>query len=671
MSIIDKSRLLLFVGGTVPGAGASAGDLAAEIAAREALAGEVAGKAGIDDSGKIFADRASAVAAGQSVLVPALGRIATIEGDYVVFRGPYWSAPDPLFETAPWWAVAARVPREELLQAVAEQLENVPAATIKGRLGPDAGAAEDLTPLAVRTMLHLLALMDLGGEGKPWSAGDGQRMLAWLEENGDLRGPWADALTTMLMRRSEGGPLWSVGGRPGLWGNAVSPFYMLDDAEFTLRNRYLDRIAASALRVTPRPRLYIAGDSRGDQASDPGRLGARGWLVHLQMLTGARIDHDPADNIAVAGSNSEAMLAAVDYLLAADPGIIIAITSTNDRTASWPSSRSIAAMSAWQSLVLARGHQVIWIAEMPRGEASDEHFTLTPTNLLHHLRVRQWILDQASVPGVYVADPWPVMCDPASTSGHVKGGLMYDGLHTGLPGAIVVAQTLAPTINALLPPRQRLIMSTADVYSTSNPSGSLTGNPMMVGTGGTLDAGATGDLADGWSVQTGAGMAVALSKTTLDGLPAQRAVVSGTPTGGNAGVIPIDPTPHSVVISRPVTNVANLVVGDVLEMSGLVSLAAGSSGCRAVSLYLTVETASGTTTHCAAEAQLARSRPNLDMPPQEAKGPMVVPRFEVTEPVLAASVSVVIVGTPSVTTNPDVPISATVDFTAISLKKVI
>ncbi|WP_104492066.1 SGNH/GDSL hydrolase family protein [Paracoccus denitrificans] len=671
MSIIDKSRLLLFVGGTVPGAGASAGDLAAEIAAREALAGEVAGKAGIDDSGKIFADRASAVAAGQSVLVPALGRIVTIEGDYVVFRGPYWNAPDPLFDTSPWWAVAARVPRDALLQAVAEQLENVPAATLKGRLGPDAGAAEDLTPLAVRTMLHLLALEDRGDDGPPWSVGDGKRSWLYLDDAGDLRGPWADALTGMLMRRSEGGPLWSVGGKPGRWGNATSPLCLLDDDENTIRNRYLDRIAASALRVTPRPKLYIAGDSRGDQSSNPGRTPANGWLAHLQMLTAGRFDFDPADNIAVAGSNSEQMLAAVGPLLTAAPGVVVAIISTNDRTQGWSAQRSIDALSIWQAQVLARGHQVIWIAEMPRGETGNTAYALSGANLQAHMRVRQWLLAQASVPGVYVADPWPAMCDPASASGYVKAGLMYDGLHTGVPGARAVAECIAPIINALMPPHPRLIISAADTYTANNPTGALNGNPMMSGTGGTLDGGASGALASGWSIQTGAGMAAVLSKVELDGLPAQRCVVSGAPTGASAGASPVDPTPHAVVISADIANPANLVPGDVVELTGLVSLAAGSEGCRAVALYLTIETASGTVTHCAMEPLLARSVPNLDQPDSVLSGPAIVPRFTVTEAVTAASVSLMIVGAPHISSQPDIAISATVDFTALSLKKVI
>lgn len=45
MSALDTAKALIFTGGTIPTTGASAGDLAAEIAAREALAGEVAEKA--------------------------------------------------------------------------------------------------------------------------------------------------------------------------------------------------------------------------------------------------------------------------------------------------------------------------------------------------------------------------------------------------------------------------------------------------------------------------------------------------------------------------------------------------------------------------------------------------------------------------------------------------
>ncbi|ABL69116.1 hypothetical protein OC539_25155 [Paracoccus denitrificans] len=64
----------------------------------------------VANGGKIYADRASAVAAGQSVLVAALSRIVTIEGSYLHLRGPSSQALDPLFPTYPYWGVQFIVP---------------------------------------------------------------------------------------------------------------------------------------------------------------------------------------------------------------------------------------------------------------------------------------------------------------------------------------------------------------------------------------------------------------------------------------------------------------------------------------------------------------------------------------------------------------------------------
>ena len=60
------------------------------------------------NSGLIFATRQLAVDAGQLALFPAIGRIVTIEGSSIVYRGPGMTT-DALFSTYPQWGVATRV----------------------------------------------------------------------------------------------------------------------------------------------------------------------------------------------------------------------------------------------------------------------------------------------------------------------------------------------------------------------------------------------------------------------------------------------------------------------------------------------------------------------------------------------------------------------------------
>ncbi|MDF3606135.1 hypothetical protein PE067_08340 [Paracoccus sp. DMF-8] len=69
---------------------------------------DIAGKADAANSGPIFATRQLAVDAGQAALAPAIGRIVTIEGSSIVYRGP-GSTTDALFSTYPQWGVATRV----------------------------------------------------------------------------------------------------------------------------------------------------------------------------------------------------------------------------------------------------------------------------------------------------------------------------------------------------------------------------------------------------------------------------------------------------------------------------------------------------------------------------------------------------------------------------------
>lgn len=418
------------------------------------------------------------------------------------------------------------------------------------------------------------------------------------------------------------------------------------------------------------PRVYIAGDSRGDQASDPGRTAARGWIWPLQILTEGRFDFQDAYNFAIGGDDTQDMLDKVGQLLAVEPGIVIVICSTNDRTGTDTADESIGRMLDWQNQVLAHGHRVIWIAETPRGSASDTTYRLNATRYGYHMRVRRWQLAQATKPSVYVVDPWPQLGALNSNLSDVKSGYFYDDLHFGPPAARVIADLIAPVLTTLIPPAPRLVEALGDLWSAQNPTGSLNANPVLAGTGGTAGTGATGTVATSWTVTAGAGLSVTCSKIVTDDTlyHGQSLVVTGAPTAENSGATPVDPTPFSAIASVPL---ANIDVGDILEGSAWIRLHSGSSGVRGVALYLTVTTASGTTTYCAGEPHPARSFPNLELPDSELVGTWIIPAAEITEAVISATLSVVITGAPHTGSASDVSISATVDFTRASVRKVL
>jgi lysophospholipase L1-like esterase len=506
-----------------------------------------------------------------------------------------------------------------------------------------------------------------GAEGPLFSVGDGERVAFGVanDEYFSPLGPyWKREATRMAYREQPSGPLYSIGDA------YFSVFAVTDSPDFRIVNPFIDRVAVSAFAATSRPKVYVAGDSRGDQVSDAGRTAARGWLWWLQLLTDSRFDFQPSDNIAIAGDDTSDMLAAVGPLLTAEPGIVIAICSTNDRTPGWQVRQSQENLATWQRLVLARGHQIIWIAETPRGAAENATYALSSADLLRHLQMRQWFLSQGSVPGVYVADPWPLVADVNSVDGYIADGLTYDGLHPGPAGGRLIAEAIAPIINQLLPERPVLISSAADLYGLNNLTGALNNNPMMTGTGGTKNTGATGSLADGWSATCGGGLSVVLSKQTDGVFAAQRAVVSGTPTAASLGASPVDPTPHSVVLST-VLDPAEFADGDVIEVAGKMTLAAGAAGLRGVSLYLAVTTSAGTVTHCSGEANLALSFPNLTLPDAAISGAITVPQFTVSGNVTAATLSVMIVGEPYSASIPPEALSCTLDVSRITARKVI
>lgn len=106
MSVYDKNKTLIFTGGTIATGGASAGDLAAEIAAREAGDAALA-----NNIGKIM-PRANAISIGQAGLPAEYGYILTQAGAGTAaklqLRGAnVTNAIDDLFTTSPTWGVIA------------------------------------------------------------------------------------------------------------------------------------------------------------------------------------------------------------------------------------------------------------------------------------------------------------------------------------------------------------------------------------------------------------------------------------------------------------------------------------------------------------------------------------------------------------------------------------
>lgn len=84
---------------------------------------DLAQKADLTSGGKFFSSRAAAVAAGQTALPAALGRVIVEEGDYIVWRGPGQTG-DQLFSSYPNWGIVRRVPTESVVNGLIANLRD-------------------------------------------------------------------------------------------------------------------------------------------------------------------------------------------------------------------------------------------------------------------------------------------------------------------------------------------------------------------------------------------------------------------------------------------------------------------------------------------------------------------------------------------------------------------
>lgn len=108
-------------------------------------------KADLDNSGKIFPDRASAVAAAQENLPAAIRRILTEEGNFLVLRAPFAQDPDPLFSTSPYWGEVTRFPNVLLLDGKADAASATPSYTSRAAA---VAAAADLPTSVVQILVR-------------------------------------------------------------------------------------------------------------------------------------------------------------------------------------------------------------------------------------------------------------------------------------------------------------------------------------------------------------------------------------------------------------------------------------------------------------------------------------------------------------------------------------
>lgn len=293
-----------------------------------------------------------------------------------------------------------------------------------------------------------------------------------------------------------------------------------------------------------------------------------------------------AYNGGVAGETTADMLlrqpAYIANARAAGVNLVVIAASTNDRTGDkldlGTSKRNL--VEIVRNFQLG-GIDVIVISETPRGTGSSQ-YELTPSQAADHYAMHLWIERELSRMCA-VVNAWDLWVDPASgTKYWPLASMVRDGIHPTKIGAMVIGRLVARVARSYCRGLPERLESNVLFNAISNIKGSLSTNPMMLGTGGYIsgnsNATAGSVLADGWTTSCNnmAGVATTWSKEVIDGTTWQKVLVTGT-----AGAIAPEITVYSPV---PLASLAN---GDKIKATGLFT--SEGSGLAGVGLAIYME----------------------------------------------------------------------------------
>lgn len=252
-------------------------------------------------------------------------------------------------------------------------------------------------------------------------------------------------------------------------------------------------------------------------------------------------------------------------LLRAGINLVFMLAGTNDRTGN-----QVPIEDTKQNIMqMVRnfqnaGIEVVLGNETPRGTGSSS-YELTGQNLLDHVAISQWITkEMAKV--CTIADTWNAWLDAASGNlFRPKANVVRDGIHPSKIGAMLLGKVIAAALMRHTRTLPDFLRSNTAWNPTTNPKGSLTPNPTMTGTTGSI-AGNVGKvngsvLATSWGSEGSnmTGLATLWSKEVdSDGDEWQVVNITGT-----AGATSPELTAY---VDVPLTSLSD---GDWVKASGL------------------------------------------------------------------------------------------------------
>lgn len=287
--------------------------------------------------------------------------------------------------------------------------------------------------------------------------------------------------------------------------------------------------------------VAVLGDSISYQNTGGSSILARaiGYINWAVVYSKGVLFFQPSMNFGVSGETSAQILvrtpAAASAMFASNVKFCTITAGTNDASGDVTPATFISNLTQICTILRAVGITPIIIPVLPRkyGTSITVPITAARQFLIQRYNTLIRALPQ-TMSGIAIADPTLDWTDQTSANGWPIGGfgalgadpspkLAYtsDGLHPSMRGASWVGAAVWNLIASQITAVPRHLWSQADLYNAANnPSGSLTSNPMMVGTAGTPGTGTTGTVATGYTLQRLAGTTGAVvgsvGTTTVD-----------------------------------------------------------------------------------------------------------------------------------------------------------
>lgn len=258
----------------------------------------------------------------------------------------------------------------------------------------------------------------------------------------------------------------------------------------------LNSITQSVKTLVTNNHIGIIGDSiTAACSSDTSGTESNGYLAHALAMSGQAYVFKHEYNFGIGGQTSADVLLRTDAPIASYPNTFILAIGTNDRgSANLTAEQTIYNISKIIKRLRTAGKIVVVCTPNPRGESTYPSNRLSGQQLANHMQVRRWIL-QLKQANVYSVDTWKYLVDPLSSTADAKLTYTSDGLHNLQLGAFYQGKAIAEVLSVIKPLVSVLPVSNADLYNaTTNVSGSITTNPMMLTTpsGGTTAVAASG-----------------------------------------------------------------------------------------------------------------------------------------------------------------------------------